>query len=109
MTAPYMSPPPDPPNLLVARGVVTRAERETLAARAGVIVRGSLARFRLTGGGRVACLQGLVTCDVEKPGDDSHLFGALLNAKGMIVSPLWILRLPDALIVEVPETAGRGV
>ena len=91
------------------RGVVSRAERETLAARAGVIVRAGLARFRLSGGGRVACLQGLVTCDVEQPGDDSHLFGALLNVKGMIVSPLWIFRLPDALIVEVPEAAAAGI
>ena len=88
---------------------MSRAERETLAARAGVIVRAGLARFRLSGSGRVACLQGLVTCDVEKPGDDSHLFGALLNVKGMIVSPLWIFRLPDALIVEVPEAAAAGV
>jgi folate-binding protein YgfZ len=101
-----VSPPPGAANLLVARGVVSRAERETLAGRAGVIVRGGLARYRLTGGGKVACLQGLVTCDVERPGDNSHLFGALLNVKGMIVSPLWIARLPDALIVEVPEAAG---
>jgi folate-binding protein YgfZ len=93
----------------VARGVVSRAERETLATRAGVITRTGLARFRLSGGGRVACLQGLVTCDVDKPGDDSHLFGALLNAHGMIVSPLWILRLPDVLIVEAPEAAAPGI
>ncbi|HVO35895.1 MAG TPA: hypothetical protein VMT21_10040 [Gemmatimonadales bacterium] len=109
MTAPHVSPPPGAPEPMVERGVVSRAEREVLAARAGVIVRDGLARFRLTGGGRVACLQGLVTCDVEKPGDDSHLFGALLNAKGMIVSPLWILRLPDGLIVEAPEAAGSAV
>ncbi len=91
------------------RGVVSRAEREALAAGAGVILRSGLARFRLSGGERIACLQGLVTCDVDVPGDDSHLFGALLNAKGMIVSPLWIFRLPDALIVEVPEAAGPGI
>jgi folate-binding protein YgfZ len=106
VSAPQASPPPDTAEALVERGVVSRAERETLARGAGVIVRSGLARFRLAGGGRVACLQGLVTCDVEKPGDDSHLFGALLNAKGMIVSPLWIFRLPDALIVETPEAAG---
>ena len=106
MTAPRPSPPPGSGEPMVARGVVSRAERETLAARAGVIVRTGLARFRLTGSGSVACLQGLVTCDVETPGVDTSLLGALLNAKGMIVAPLWILRLPDALIVEVPEIAG---
>jgi folate-binding protein YgfZ len=103
-----VSPPPGPAPL-VERGVVSRVERETLAARAGVIARAGLARFRLTGGGRVACLQGLVTCDVDEPGDDSHRFGALLDAKGMIVSPLWILRLSDALIVELPEAAAGTV
>ena len=86
-----------------------RAERELLAIGAGVIVRSGLARFRLRGTGRVACLQGLVSCDVEKPGDDSHLFGALLDPKGMIVTLLWIYRLPDALIVEVPEAAATAV
>lgn len=91
------------------RGGVSSAEREALATRAGVIVRADLARFRLTGTGRIACLQGLVTCDVDKPGDDSHLFGALLTAKGMIVAPFWIFRLPDALIVEVPMAAAAEV
>jgi len=94
---------------LVTRGVVSGAERTTLAARAGVIVRSGLARFRLTGGGRLACLQGLVSCDIDKPGDGAHVFGALLTAKGMIVSPLWIVRLPDALILEVPGIAGPAV
>jgi len=109
MTAPHVSQPPEARDALVERGVVSRAERETLAARAGVIVRGGLARFRLSGGGSVACLQGLVTCDVEKPGDDSHLFGALLSAKGMVVAPLWILRLRGSLVLEVPDAAGAAV
>ena len=109
MTAPRPDPAAGTGEPMIARGIVSRAERETLAARAGVIVRTGLARFRLAGSGSVACLQGLVTCDVETPGVDACLFGALLNAKGMIVSPLWILRLPDALIVEVPETAGPVV
>lgn len=101
--------PPERPEFLVPRGGVHAAEREALATGAGVIERDGLARFRLSGTGRVACLQGLVTCDVEKPGDDSHLFGALLTAKGMIVSPLWIYRLPDALVVEVPAEAAAEV
>ena len=93
----------------MARGVVGRAERELLEIRAGVIMRTGLARFRLSGSGRIACLQGLVTCDVETPGDDSHQFGALLDAKGMIVTLLWIFRLPDALVVEVPGPAAPAV
>jgi folate-binding protein YgfZ len=93
----------------VARGIVDQAEREALATRAAVIVRPGLSLFRLTGGGRIACLQGLVTCDLIQPGDDSHVFGALLTAKGMIVSPLWITRVSDALLVEAPAAAATQV
>jgi folate-binding protein YgfZ len=94
---------------VIRRGEVSAAEREALAHRTAVVVRTDLVRFRLTGGGRVACLQGLVTCDVEKPGDDSHVFGALLTAKGMIVSPLWIVRTSDALLVEAPAEGAAEI
>ncbi len=80
-----------------------------MATRAGVIERPGLALFRLVGSGRVACLQGLVTCDVEQPGDGAHVFGALLTVKGMIVSPLWITRLADALVIAVPADAAAAV
>jgi len=109
VSAPHLRDPAGHAEPLVTRGVVSAVERETLAARAGVILRAHLARFRLTGVGRLACLQGLVSCDIDKPGDGAHVFGALLTVKGMIVSPLWIVRLPDALIVEVPEVAGPVV
>ncbi len=73
------------------------------------VLRPGAARFRLTGGGRVDCLQGLVTCDVATAGEDSHVFGALLTVKGMIVAPLWITRLADALDVEAPASAATEV
>ena len=97
------------PRPLVARDAVGAAERQALATGAGVIVRPGLALFRLVGSGRLACLQGLVTCDVEQPGDGSHVFGALLTVKGMVVSPLWITRLADALTVVVPADAAAAV
>ncbi len=84
-------------------------EREALASRAAVVVRPGLARFRLVGGGRIACMQGLVTCDLQQPGDGAYLFGALLTVKGMIVAPLWITRLADALLVEAPAAAAPEV
>jgi folate-binding protein YgfZ len=93
----------------VARGAVDPAEREALATRAAVVVRPGRALFRLVGGGRIACLQGLVTCDVQQPGDGTYVFGALLTAKGMIVSPLWITRLADALLVEAQAAAATEV
>jgi folate-binding protein YgfZ len=101
--------PTTPSTSVVARGAVSALEREALATRTAIIVRADLARFRLTGGGSIACLQGLVTCDVEKPGDGSHVFGALLTVKGMIVSPLWIARAADALYLEAPAGAAAEI
>lgn len=93
----------------VPRGAVAPGERAALAQGAVAAVRGDLTRLRLTGPGRVACLQGLVTCDVEFPGDGAHLFGALLTPKGMIVTTLWITRLDDAILVEIPQGPAGGV
>ncbi len=84
-------------------------EREALATRAVALVRPGVARFRLTGSGRVECLQGLVTCDVAGAPDDSRLFGALLTVKGMVVAPLWVSRFANALLVETPESAAPPV
>ena len=94
---------------LLGPGDVGTTEREALATRAVVVPRTDLARFRLTGGGRVTCLQGLVTCDLAQPGDGAYVFGALLTAKGMIVAPLWITRLADAMLVDAPADAAAAV
>ena len=94
---------------LVPEHSVGTAERGALAHGVLLVPREGEARFRLTGSGRVACLQGLVTCDVAKPGDGARLFGALLTNKGMIVAPLWISRLADAIVVELPASAAPAV
>jgi folate-binding protein YgfZ len=66
------------------------------------IVTTSPAVFRVTGPGALACLQGLLTNDLEKPGDGSLVYGALLTPKGMIVVDAWVLRQGDALTLIVP-------
>ena len=48
--------------------------------------------FRIDGLGAVDCIQGLLTCDVVRPGPDSITYGALLTPKGMIVVDFWALR-----------------
>lgn len=87
---------------LVSRDAVPREEHRALASDAVALERSEQARFRLTGDGRVGCLQGLVTCDLEGPGDGAYLFGALLTPKGMIVAPLWMARVGDAIGIEGP-------
>jgi tRNA-modifying protein YgfZ len=96
---------PEAQGPLVPRGAVAAAERAALSQGAVAAVRAGLTRLHLTGSGRVACLQGLVTCDVEAPGDGAHGFGALLTPKGMIVTTLWFTRLGEAIHVEMPQGA----
>ena len=47
----------------------------------------------LSGPGAVASFQGLLTSDIEQPGDGAFVFGALLTPKGMIVVDGWAARL----------------
>ncbi len=59
--------------------------------------------FRITGPGAVTCLQGLLTNDLVKPGDNSLVYGAMLTPKGMIVVDAWVFRQGEALTVVIPR------
>jgi folate-binding protein YgfZ len=81
---------------------VTRLERDAVPAevvdqlRAGAIVAPvDVGVIELTGSGTgaVTCFQGLLTNDLEKPGDGAFVYGALLTPKGMIVVDGWAARL----------------
>ncbi|MBA3497622.1 MAG: hypothetical protein M3Q93_14845 [Gemmatimonadota bacterium] len=67
------------------------------------IVPTSPAVFRVGGPGALACLQGLLTNDLEKPGDGSLVYGALLTPKGMIVVDAWVIRQADAFTLILPN------
>ncbi len=58
--------------------------------------------FRIEGPGAVACLQGIVTNEVEKVVIPSLRYGAVLTPKGMIVTPLWIRRDVEGFWLVVP-------
>lgn len=58
--------------------------------------------FRVAGPGAVDCLQGLLTNDLVKPGEDSLVYGALLTPKGMIVVDAWVLRGRSELLIIAP-------
>ena len=81
--------------------MVTRLEPEDVSAemvdrmRAGAVVaRANAATIDLIGPntGAVTCFQGLLTNDIEKPGDGAFVYGALLTPKGMIVVDGWAAR-----------------
>jgi folate-binding protein YgfZ len=54
------------------------------------------------GAGAVTCFQGLLTSDIEKPGDGAFVYGALLTPKGMIVVDGWAARLGSRVRFVVP-------
>jgi folate-binding protein YgfZ len=60
--------------------------------RGAMVAPADVATIHVTGPGAVQCLQGLLTNDIEVPGDDSFVYGALLSPKGMIVVDAWAAR-----------------
>lgn len=94
----------------IARDLVDAAEWRALDAGSAFHVRRAEARYAIEGSGALACLQGLVTSDLMSAPDHSRTFGALLTAKGMIVSPLWIeRRSPEALTLEAPARSAAAI
>jgi folate-binding protein YgfZ len=77
------------------------------ALRDGAIVAApDVATLDLLGPGAVTCFQGLLTNDVEQPGDGAFVYGALLTPKGMIVTDGWTARQGARVTFTVPA-AGR--
>src|SRR6266446_6327215 len=90
---------------------VTRLERDAVPAeivdrlRAGAIVApADVGIIDLVGQGEgaITCFQGLLTSDLEKPGDGAFVYGALLTPKGMIVVDGWAARLGSRVRYTVP-------
>ena len=90
---------------------VTRLEQDAVPAevvdqlRAGAIVTPvDTGVIELTGAGTgaIVCFQGLLTNDIEKPGDGAFVYGALLTPKGMVVVDGWAARLGARVRFTVP-------
>ncbi len=67
--------------------------------RGTTMVRTTPAALAISGPGALTCLQGLLTNDLETPGDNSLVYGALLTPKGAIVVDYWVLRLPERFLL----------
>lgn len=98
---------PEPTDLAPAPFVL---RPEQLAARdadavldGAVLAEPDVAVLDVAGPGAVNCMQGLLTNDIEKPGDGAFVYGALLTPKGMIVADLWALRERGGVRVTVPR------
>jgi folate-binding protein YgfZ len=71
-----------------------------------VVAQPSVALLELAGPGAITAFQGLLTQDVEKPGDGAFLYGALLTPKGMVIVEGWTTRAGPRITYVVPA-AGR--
>lgn len=87
------------PDLAISEGelVALRTGCAAIARRDAVI--------RVEGSGAEACLQGVLTNDLVK-GSPDLVWGAVLTARGMIITDLWVRRAADGFLLVVPE-AGR--
>jgi folate-binding protein YgfZ len=56
----------------------------------------------LAGPGAATSMQGLLTNDIEKPGDGAFIYGAMLTPKGMIVVDGWAARQGTTVTYTVP-------
>ena len=65
--------------------------------------------FRVTGPGALTCLQGLFTNDLEQPGDETLVYGAMLTPKGMIVADGWSARHGGALTLVAPARGREAI
>lgn len=104
MTA--LTPPPPPTVLRLPAG--PWAVPVVQALRAGALLApADVAVLELAGAGAVTCMQGLLTNDIEKPGDGSFVYGALLTPKGMMVVDGWVARTGTTVRFTVPAQGGE--
>lgn len=90
---------------LIDRGVLSPVESLALAEGAA-LVPAEVAVVEVTGPGAVPCIQGLLTNDLDRPGDGAFIYGAVLTPKGMIVCDMWAARQAGTVTLVLPD-AGR--
>jgi folate-binding protein YgfZ len=89
-----MSSPPGYDALLQGTAWVRRTDR-------GVV--------RLRGADRVTWLQGLVTNDVSAIAAGQRIYSAYLTPQGRMITDLWVVATPDALLLDVPGTLASSL
>jgi len=101
-----MTASPHPAPTRLGPETVTHALLEAVCDGAGAAV-ADVAVLELLGPGAVACMQGLLTNDVDP--DGAFVYGALLTAKGMIVVDGWVSRQGARVGYTVPASGRDDV
>src|SRR3954464_9767864 len=93
---------PNYPGLMSEFDLTLDRNRLAQVRHGAVVVTTDSAIFRVQGPGALSCLQGLLTNDLVKPGDNSLVYGALLTPKGAMVVDAWVLRHGDSFTLVMP-------
>jgi folate-binding protein YgfZ len=96
-----MTAPTVPPPFVLGPETVPPAAADAVLRRA-VVATPDVALLEVAGPGAVACMQGLLTGDLETPGAGAFVYGAVLTPKGMIVCDLWAERDRASVRLAVP-------
>ena len=91
------------PPFVIGPDDLSATEHAAVLERA-LVARADVASLEVTGPGVVQCLQGLLTSDLETPGEGSLTYGATLTAKGMILCDMWVERTSGRAMLSVPST-----
>lgn len=89
---------------MLRRIVLTRDEL-ALVQEGAAVVSSPAAMFCVEGPGAVACVQGIVTADVQSRGPGSVCYGAVLTPKGMIVFDTWLFRDGERIVFVADRSA----
>lgn len=93
------------PPFVIGPDDLPATEHDAVLERA-VVAPADVASLEVTGSGVVQCLQGLLTSDIETPGEGSLTYGATLTANGMILCDMWVERAGGRAALSVPR-AGK--
>ena len=75
---------------------------DALLAGSAVVRRSDRGIVRLRGADRVTWLQGLVTNDIAAIQPGHRIYSAYLTPQGRMITDLWVVAIPDSLLLDVP-------
>jgi folate-binding protein YgfZ len=75
---------------------------DALLAGSAVVRRSDRGIVRLRGTDRVTWLQGLVTNDIAAIQPGHRIYSAYLTPQGRMITDLWVVAIPDSLLLDVP-------
>lgn len=93
---------------VLGKGTISAESAEALFSGGLVAIR-NWTVFEVTGPGAVACVQGVLTNDVEVHGEHSFTYGAVLTPKGMIIADMWAARDRDRMLLYAPAAASEAL